>query len=541
MKKIKCFITFVLTGIIAFIGALFSGQAVCAESTLVFKADDRTETQLAANTVLVDNENLTVTLNYKAYVYTHANPEGATSEDGLLNFKKLLFTSIANDETPVLVITAKAGTRFGFYYTIASGDIDAANSKPNGTNSKDGAPVIVDAEDNPLTQYENAKKSYSIAQYHYYDIYEDSMLYLKSNIAQRLAIFGITYEPIEVVNTFDITVMDGQEELVKFPNQVEGTEFTYVPTKFGYDFDSYYLDEALETPLPEAYQFTTDTVLYTKFTKWEDGIVKANHLDGDFLAKMDDNYDTFDSDVVATDTIFTFKAGTRFETQKGDTCLNTAGSLTSTTSAVRGIQIDVKNAGYIRVLATVGSSSKANEAILQKNVDGVRETVTCYSGNPTWTVEEAPNYERKYVTWKVEAGTYYLGGETNLRIFDIQFSSLFTDLSQFDNTSSIRYVCTLSSLEAQELADVKVTINLTLDGQLASIDIPTVYTHVTDLEQYAQKDGTYYVVYTLSGLDTLVDDIYVFAGKELTCQIVVEYNGEVISSNEVTHTISDFA
>lgn len=150
------------------------------------------------------------------------------------------------------------------------------------------------------------------------------------------------------------------------------------------------------------------------------------------------------------------------------------------------------------------------------------------------------NTAYKAVEFKITTpGTYYIGNTEGTVLYKSAKFVEDAELHQYENVgkTSIRYVCAIRNIAAEELANVTVTLKLTLEGvDTVNLNIPIVYTSVLGDNGFAAEENTYYMVYTITGLN--VDAAYY--GKTLTAQVVVTNGLETVTSIETVYTISNF-
>lgn len=191
---------------------------------------------------------------------------------------------------------------------------------------------------------------------------------------------------------------------------------------------------------------------------------------------------------------------------------------------------EAKSSGTLIVEVKSGSS-KENQNLECITVDNVAAISTDAN---------IDNTGYKAVEFKITTpGTYYIGNTEGTVLYKSAKFVEDAELHQYENAgkTSIRYVCAIRNIPAEELANVVVTLKLTLEGvDTVNVNIPTVYTSVLGDNGFAAEANTYYMVYTITGLN--VDAAYY--GKTLTAQVVVTNGDSIVNSIVTTYTISNF-
>lgn len=525
MKKIK-FILFAFTALLV---VVLVGLKISAATTLDYNADNNGTNVVDSNTILVDNDLVTISANRK--LTGTKNFSVATAEnDSSLTFTYGLLPGGGTDTVgnESLVVTSKvAGAKVGIYYTISDSKFSTNDQ------SKSGAIAFYDNISNSLILLYSGDQSSSdnkVAYYDEYTINNANENVLVGSTTNRLVIFGIVVSQGVVSEEYNVTIMDGSETITT-QTIVSGQNFLYRPTKYGYNFAGYYLDAEFNEPYDaENTPVTSNLTLYAKFNEWT-VVPHKNELSAELVASIVNVYGQLSENLKVENTIYTILNNCQMQTSSGDPCIGTSGGISTAKNAIK---FTVETSGTFTAVMTSAGGSARNAQLMAED----ETIVECSSGDAVWTTEQASAYERRTLTWKLEAGTYYLGGTNGMRIFEAKFVE-DAELHQYENAdqTSIRYVCAIRNIAAEELANITVTLKLTLEGaNPANVNIPTVYTSVLGDNGFAAEANTYYMVYTITGLN--VNEAYY--GKTLTAQVVVTNGLETVTSIETVYIISNF-
>lgn len=524
MKKIK-FILFAFTALLV---VVLVGLKISAATTdFTMTADDYAEgTAYKNGTVLVDNELATIKVRKNFSVTKGFSP--ATSDDGKsLTFNTAFFTSGSSDSVAgsLLEVTSKAaGAKISVYYTISDGGFTTKDA------SKSGAMCVRDGASTELYKGTEASCKNTVAYYDEYTINNANETVYIGSTASRFVIFSFTLSQGQVAAEYEVTIYDGNE-IFTVESVVSGRKLVYTPVKYGYNFAGYYLD----AEFTDLYDTTTNTItgpitLYAKFNAWT-VVPQKNELSAELVASIANVYHDLQINLPVENTIYTIMKGCQLQESNSIPCIGTSGQMSTATN---NISFTVETSGIFTASMTTVGGSERSAQLLNEN----EEVVTCTSGNELWSKDEADQSVVKTVTWKLEAGTYYLGGTNGMRVFEAKFVE-DAELHQYENAdkTSIRYVCAIRNIAVEELANVVVTLKLTLEGaNPANVNIPTVYTSVLGDNGFAAEANTYYMVYTITGLN--LNEAYY--GKTLTAQVVVTNGDTIVNSIVTTYTISNF-
>lgn len=522
MKKIK-FILFAFTALLL---VVLVGLKISAATTLDYNADNNGTNVVDSNTILVDNDLVTISANRK--LTGTKNFSVATAEnDSSLTFTYGLLPGGGTNSTgdKSLIVTSKvAGVKIGIYYTISDSKFSTNDQ------SKSGAISFYDETNTVLYSGDQSSSDNKVAYYDEYTINSTNNTILVGSTANRLVVFGIVVSQGVVSVEYNVTIMDGSETITT-QTVVGGQNLLYRPTKYGYNFAGYYLDAEFNEPYDaENTPVTSNLTLYAKFNEWT-VVPHKNELSAELVASIVNVYGQLSADLKVENTIYTILNNCQMQTSSGDPCIGTSGGISTAKNAIK---FTVETSGTFTAVMTSAGGSARNAQLMAED----EAIVECSSGDAVWTTEQASAYERRTLTWKLEAGTYYLGGTNGMRIFEAKFVE-DAELHQYENAdqTSIRYVCAIRNIAAEELANITVTLKLTLEGaNPANVNIPTVYTSVLGDNGFAAEANTYYMVYTITGLN--VNEAYY--GKTLTAQVVVTNGLETVTSIETVYIISNF-
>ncbi len=476
------------------------GSKVEAAGTLVYNVDEATVASYSAGDSLATgtyidvnaNRSLTVTSNYST----------ATSEDGSISFAKGLLPggNCNTAQNSALKVTSKtSGAIVGVYYTFS--DSGFANKN----QSKKASLAIFDSNGTLTYTFPAVAGSNKVAYYSEYTINSKDTTIRVGSSGSRLIIMGVTEAVGEAAIERTVNVYDGEVRLTTL-KIVDGEYVKYSPIKFGYDY-KYYTDSTFETEFDASNtKVTEDLDLYVQYTKWTNALVDdANELSATVVNKLYDmGYNSFENDVEIVDSNYTILKGCAMQTSNSVPCVSTTGAASTTTNAVK---LELSKKGTLSILATTAGTSARSAQILDKT----ENEVAVSTGNTVWTADEAKAYEKRTLTYELEAGTYYFGGTNGMRVFSISFEEAAPVVetvklnSQFDNDTEKNAVRFIGTINAEDLAKVsEVKLDLTLsDGEnskTVTVSFDTVYTSITDLKGFGEAAGVYYIVLELTDL-----------------------------------------
>lgn len=497
-KNLKKFIL-AGTAALAAVACLATGRNVVAATTLDFNADSNVSTSYKSGTVVLENEYATFKTVKNATVTKNASI--ATAEnDSSLKFEYALLPSGSTTDSTIaaLEVTSKvAGVKVGVYFTVTNGDFASK------VQSKAGTFKVIDSSNTALYTGDESSCANETAYYDEYTINnaDDTVYFIATS--NRLAVMGLVVSQGVVSVEYDVTIMDGTSVLTT-QSVVSGQNLMYTPVKYGYDFAGYYSNADFTEPFDVANTPVTESMtLYAKFTEWTLVIDKYT-LSSELVEKLEANYQGFSSDLPLDGTIYTIMNGSQMQTSSNVPCIGTSGGLSTTKN---GIKFTVEVAGTITVEMTSAGGSARSAKLINENGEAVTTT-----SNLDWTLEEATAYEKRTLTWALEAGTYYLGGTNGMRVFNATFTAedkLVGAQVSTDGTA-VRFVGLLNGTDFN-----KVVFSVTCNDVNVTKEMPTVYENVTAAENGVQTIVSasdlgcdYLAAWTITGLDKATE--YVF-------------------------------
>lgn len=305
------------------------------------------------------------------------------------------------------------------------------------------------------------------------------------------------------------------------------------PKKNHYSFIGWYLSDQ---KVDENTIFTQDEVLEAKFehltielVAFQDYLTEFKQLPVDSQGKTTEIYTLMDG--------IEFSAGAQSSNSS-----KTFGDGTNLESYIQSQSIDltIGHSGMLTIYATqTGSTTNP-----PRNVDIIDENghiVASYV--PDLKVNDA----KEIITVTLQPGKYKLvsridGVETgSMNWYGLKFDivNIFqTKLKQYMNgtQTSIRYVSSIFGVTSEELANLNVTLRLTLGDQTKDVDVNCVYSSITNDPEYPQIEGVYYMVYTITDLDQIQE----YFGQNLTAQVIISHNNNVAQSSIVAIQIPMF-
>lgn len=266
---------------------------------------------------------------------------------------------------------------------------------------------------------------------------------------------------------------------------------------------------------------------------WEDySVDNPNILDTALLDRWSQAYHqvTKNGNVKIIGTNYTITDDMNFDSDGDITTILKNGGAMNPLEDSNALIFEAKTSGTLIVEVKSGSSNENQnlECITVDNIAAISADANI------------DNTGYKAVEFKITTpGTYYIGNTEGTVLYKSAKFVEDAELHQYENAgkTSIRYVCAIRNIAAEELANITVTLKLTLEGaNPANVNIPTVYTSVLGDNGFAAEANTYYMVYTITGLN--VNEAYY--GKTLTAQVVVTNGLETVTSIETVYIISNF-
>lgn len=313
---------------------------------------------------------------------------------------------------------------------------------------------------------------------------------------------------------FDVTIDVNGNSVVK--SVLDGEKLTYTPVEWGFDFEGYYTDSLYQNAFDASVTtITEDTTLYAKMIAWSVGTITSSYELTNALISKIENYGSVSAEYELTGTIYSLMPSTNI----GSSAYITTGGAVSSTQ--KGVKIVAPYAGTISVLMTTGGNSARNAVLL----DSSSTNVAALSGDVAWDDTAAGGYEQRTITYTVDAGTYYLGGDNSMRIYSIVFAPDTADLATLAasnstgesttmvGTTAVRFVGRITGVDELDIASIEATIS---GDSSVKKTFTTVYTAITNISGCEAADNTYYFYYTIYG-------------------VTDEYNGKTIS---FTYTVT---
>lgn len=523
----------------AFVGLFaFSAVAVGVNAeTLAYNVDNETKTSYATDEAMYSDTIANVYANRSLTVAPNKSTATAENDSTLTFTKGLLPGGNCNNTTAnsaLKVTSVVDGATIGVYYTFSDSGFSSKDQ------SKPASLVIYSSGDTKLKTFDSVAGSNKVAYYSEYSISGAGTTVYVGSSGSRLIVMGFVIKEGVATVTHTVTIKNALNTAQTLAELVveDGSTASFSSNIWGYDFKGLFVDEACTTKYTDV--ITADTVLYANYTPWADGTISSPYnLSSQLISKVD-GLSNLGSEINLTGTIYTLLASTTYATTNNAPCISTGGKVSLTN---KGIKIQVPAKGYITTLMTTGGTSARNA----KLIDSEKNVVEVSSGNAVWNANEAKNYEQRTLVYEVEAGTYYLGGDNDMKVLSVEFTPYVNLNYQLNKEytdsegvpvaagSQIRFVGTVNCLTADTLADATASLKVTLDGKTGSVSVETVYTSVAIDESltFAEASGVYYIVIIVSGLDAAE-----LKTKVLTAQLDVIVGGTTYSSEVKTYKIA---
>lgn len=326
-----------------------------------------------------------------------------------------------------------------------------------------------------------------------------------------------TYGSATVTHT--ITYKDGDSTLYTDDAAVEGSNITYSPKKYGYDFEGWYTEAELTNKVDSSYTVTADDTLYAKWTAWTTTGIEEYTLSNAAIGKISTGIDgSLTADLALTPSIYTYMKGGAMTTSNvtlpnektaaQNPCFNTNGAVSTTGN---GIKFTAPFNGTLTTYIGSGGtgSNHARNAVL---TDGTNE-ITPTQGADALAFD-GTTYAPIELTFNVTKGTtYYLGGTNGMRIYYLNFEAdpSATFLAQYDTVTAadatkIRLIAVLDNISDVTTVDT-VKFTFTYDGGERTLACTKLYSAVTSLgttDDYAAKTNRYFAVFTLTNIKSAI-------------------------------------
>ena len=319
----------------------------------------------------------------------------------------------------------------------------------------------------------------------------------------------------EAATLYTVTYMDGTTTLKTDAEAVDGSNITYTPKKYGYDFEGWYTESTLDNKISISYTVTDDVTLYANWTTWTNTGIEEYTLSNAAIGKIATGIEgSLSADLLLTPSIYTAMTGVSMTTTSVTLpgassatqapCFNTGGALST---SQRGIKFTAPANGTFVAYVGSGGTGTSRSVVFNTGSGSINPT----EGESTLEFD-GTSYEPRQFTFEVEEGTtYYLGGTNGVRIYYVSFEEVTT---LADNTTAavfaekntagdtLRFVGTLTGIT--DLANIdSIELILEKDGVATKkqIFLTTCYISVTGSSQECpEATNTYYVIYRITGI-----------------------------------------
>ena len=347
----------------------------------------------------------------------------------------------------------------------------------------------------------------------------------------------------EVATLHTVTYMDGTTTLKTDDEAVDGSNVSYVPKKYGYDFEGWYTESTLNNKISNSYTVTDDVTLYANWTAWTNTGIEEYTLSNAAIEKIATGIDgDLSADLALTPSIYTAMSGVGMTTTNvtlpGESsatqapCFNTNGAVKTNGY---GLKFTAPANGTLTAYVGAGGGSERNI----KLTDGTNVLEPTAGSTVVGNIESA-RYTPVEIVYTLEEGTtYYFGGDNGVRIYYLSFEEKQLPTASFgtavgtynDKNTAIAFIVRLENVEDVSLLDAMVfTVNATLNKKAGNANYPvtTCYEELTafgDVNTYAQVEGTYYVYFTVYGITSS------YSGMKLDVTFSATYDGSAITAN----------
>ena len=350
----------------------------------------------------------------------------------------------------------------------------------------------------------------------------------------------------EVATLHTVTYMDGTTTLKTDAEAVDGSNISYAPKKYGYDFEGWYTDSNLTSESKidtTTYTVTGDATLYANWTAWTNTGIEEYTLSNAAIEKIETGIDgNLSADLALTPSIYTAMSGVGMTTTNVTLpgassatqapCFNTNGAVKTNGN---GIKFTAPANGTLTAYVGAGGGSQRNI----KLTDGTNVLEPTTGSVVVGNIESA-RYTPVEIVYTLEEGTtYYFGGDNGVRIYYISFEEQQLPTATFgtavgtdnDNNTAIAFIIRLENVDDVTLLDAMAfTVSATLNEKVgnANYAVTTCYEELTafgDANNFAAVEGTYYVYFTVYGITSS------YNGMELNVTFNATYDGSAITAN----------
>lgn len=350
----------------------------------------------------------------------------------------------------------------------------------------------------------------------------------------------------EAATLYTVTYMDGTSTLKTDAEAVEGSNITYTPKKYGYDFEGWYTESTLDNKITSTYTVTSDVTLYANWTAWTNTGIEEYTLSNAAIGKIATGIDgNLSADLALTPSIYTAMSGVSMTTTNVTLpgassatqapCFNTNGAVKTTGN---GLKLTAPTNGVLTVWIGSGGGSNRNIRVTNGTND-----LTPLTG--ALAIDYTNNgYTPHEVTFDLTKNqTYYIGGDNGVRIYYISFietlpkahyADVEIEAQQSTDGTAVRFITTLTGVDAIDVTSWNVTLTYNGGSEVTTASFTTLYLAVVNTKEAA--DGTYYLVFTVSEIPSEAN------GKVITAAMTVTFeDGSSITTLVKEETILQIA
>ena len=338
---------------------------------------------------------------------------------------------------------------------------------------------------------------------------------------------------------YDVNFYDG-EDLVHTDSVIEGgkaASFSYAGSRWNYNFDKWLDSNDEEFDFANT-TITSETNLYASYVAWgTDVIADSNTLD---LSLMTKGYQIFGTGTSSSDRVL---EGTIYTLLKGNTCYastsTTVGDLGKSTAAIKtagglnnhqnGVSLTVEKAGTLTLWAKNGSSGSRTFGLYKDGNTSSAVDTDSVSDLAEFTLDipEAGTYELGSTAGSVYF--YYISFVETVEMADGTSAGVFAEKNTTGDT--IRFVGGISGIsDLANIESIELILKLNDKATKKQIFLTTCYTSVEGASvDCPAADGVYYVIYRITGAETLTGTItdqlkVTFTDGSTTLSTAVEFN-----------------
>ena len=349
----------------------------------------------------------------------------------------------------------------------------------------------------------------------------------------------------EVATLYTVTYMDGTTTLKTDAEAVDGSNISYTPKKYGYDFEGWYTESTLENKISDSYTVTEDVTLYANWTEWTNTGIEEYTLSNAAIEKIATGIDgNLSADLALTPSIYTAMSGVGMTTTNvtlpGESsatqapCFNTNGAVKTSGNCLK---FTAPANGTLTAYVGSGGGSQRNI----KLTDGTNVLEPTTGSTVVGDIESA-RYTPVEIVYTLEEGTtYYFGGDNGVRIYYISFANeasacaLTVGTTDTSDGTAAMFVGKITGLTDTDTV-TKATFTFTGDNEL-SYETTTLYGALTsDGSTFAgaeAAENTYYVYAALYGLTSN------YNGKTINVTLTITFSdGSTLTQAFNTYTVS---